>query len=129
MGRYMWAAVVGSILVLPGSAAAASYNCLPIELLEVGDRFHVQCACSGNEGGCPRDGTNAISYFAVSKADIDFAKRFVHMMQTAITAGLVVQFQYTSGDISGATFGCDASNCRKPWAFGLLAPATAVRVP
>ena len=130
MKGHMLPAVAGIVLGLSGSSAAATYNCLPVEILEEADRIQVLCAePSGWEGGWPRDGADKISVFAVPKSDVDFAKRFVYMMQTAITAGMVVQFQYTSGDISGTAFGCPSNSCRKPWAFGLLAPATDVRIP
>jgi len=127
MSWYKWAVVVaGSVVGLPGSAAAVTYNCLPIQLLEEAALSRVLCAApSGLEGGYPRDGADRVDSFAVPSSDVDFAKRFVLMMQTAITAGMVVQFQYTTGDIGG----CPSNNCRRPWAFGLLAPATEVRVP
>jgi len=122
----MLTAVTGILLSVTGSAAAESYNCLPIQVLEDTNGIQVLCGePSGYEGGYPRDGADKIRYFAVPKSDADFARRFLNVIQTAITAGLVVQLQYSSGD----TGGCATTDCRKPWAFGLLAPATAVRVP
>lgn len=130
MRRKILLAVAGILVGLTGSAAAATYNCLPVEIIEKPDHFRVECARpSGFEGGYPRDGTDRIQFFAVPKADADFAKRFVYVVQTALTAGLVVQFQYNSGDVSGSAFGCASSDCRQPWALGLLAPATDVRIP
>jgi hypothetical protein len=124
------ALVLAASCTLPGTALAATYNCLPVELVERSDRFQVQCGePKFEEGGYPSDGADRISSFAVAKSNGDFARRFESMMQTALTAGLIVQFQYTSGDTSGTAFGCVASACRTPWAFGLLAPATAVRIP
>ena len=123
-------AVPGILVGLASSAAAATYNCLPAEIIERSDHFRVECAePSGFEGGYPRDGTDRIQFFAVSKADADLVKRFAYVVNTALTTGMVVQFQYTSGDVSGSAFGCQSSDCRKPWAFALLAPATDVRIP
>ena len=130
MKSHVLPAVAGMILGLSGSSAAATYNCLPVEILEEGNRVQVLCAePSGWEGGYPRDGADKIRFFAVPKSDVDFAKRFLNIAQTALISGMEMQFQYTSGDISGATFGCAADACRKPWAIGLLAPATDVRIP
>jgi hypothetical protein len=120
----------GTALLLSGPAAAAVYNCLPVEMQDKPDHFRVLCGQpSGFEGGYPKDGADRIQSFAVPKSDVDFAKRFVYVIQTALTAGMVVQFQYVSGDHSGTAFGCDANDCRKPWAVGLLAPASDVRIP
>ncbi len=130
MRRTIGLAVAGILTSLAGTAAAATYNCLPAEIIEKPDHFRVECAKPSDfEDGYPRDGANRIQFFAVPKADANFAKRFVYMVQTALTTGLVVQFQYTSGDVSGSAFGCASHECRKPWAFGLLAPATDVRIP
>jgi len=130
MKKHILPATVCILLGLTGSAVAATYNCLPVEIFEETNRFHVLCGePKAEEGGYPSDGSGRIRFFAVPKSDIDFAKRFEHITQTALIAGLVVQFQYTSGDTSGSAFGCSANNCRKPWAFGLLAPASDVRIP
>ncbi len=123
-------AVAGILVALTTSAAAATYNCLPAEIIEKSDHFRVECAePSGFEGGYPRDGADRIQFFAVSKADADLVKRFVYVVHTALTTGMVIQFHYTSGDVSGSAFGCESSDCRRPSAFALLAPATDVRIP
>jgi hypothetical protein len=115
------------LLGAPGSVGATTYNCLPVELVDQPDHVRVHCAEPSNfEGGYPKDGADRIEYFAVPNADADFAKRFVHIVETALTAGMVVQFQYTSGALVA---GCDAKLCRKPYAVGLLAPGTDVRIP
>lgn len=130
MKRGTLSAVTGILLGFSGAGGAAVYNCLPAELLDEPDHFRVLCAQpSGFEGGYPRDGADQIQVFAVPKSDGDFSKRFEYVVQTALAAGVVVQLNYTSGDVSGNVFGCASSNCRKPWAFGLLAPATDVRIP
>ena len=130
MARFAASVVVLVLPAMAGPAVAATYNCLPVEIREAANHVGVSCAePSGWEGGYPKDGSTSISRFAVSKADADNARRFTYLMQTALTAGIVVRFEYTSGDTSGASFGCEAVNCRKPWAFGLLTPATDVRVP
>jgi len=130
MKKHILPAAAGILLGLTGSAVAATYNCLPVEIYEETNRFHVLCGePKPEEGGYPSDGSDRIRYFAVPKSDNDFAKRFKYITQTALIAGLVVQFQYTSGDTSGTAFDCAANNCRKPGAFGLLAPASEVRIP
>ena len=128
--RVLLSTVTGILLFLSDSASAAVYNCLPVEMIENPDSFQVQCGQpSGFEGGYPKDGVDQIQFFAVPKSDVEFSKRFMYTIQTALTAGMVVQFQYTNGDHSGTAFACAANNCRKPWAFGVLAPATDVRIP
>lgn len=123
-------AVISLLLGIANLAAAATYNCLPVEILDQPDYFRVQCAePSVWEGGYPRDGADRIQFFGVPKSDSGFAKRFAYIAQTALTAGMIVQFQYTSGDLSSTAFGCASSACRKPSAFGLLAPGTDVRIP
>lgn len=130
MNRVVLSASAWLLLFLSGTAAAAVYNCLPVELLEQPTSVQVLCAePSGWEGGYPKDGNEQIKTFALPRSDVDFSKRFLHVAQTALTAGMIVQFQYTSGDHSGSVYGCAPSSCRKPWAFGLLAPATDVRIP
>ena len=123
-------AAVGIALLLSGVCDASTYNCLPDNVQETRTRFEVLCSEPSQwEGGYPKDGNDSITTFAVPASDVDFAKRFLNVVQTAITAGMVVQFQYTSGDTSGASFGCRADRCRKPWGVGLLAAATDVRIP
>jgi hypothetical protein len=130
MTRHVCSAAAGVLLGLAASASAATYNCLPLELRNETDHVRVLCAEPSRwEGGYPRDGADRIRFFAVAKTNADFAKRFVYVVQTALTAGLIVQFQYTSGDVSGTAFGCAANECRTPSSFGLLAPATDVRIP
>ena len=124
MRRCGFLLIIAGLLDFTGSTLAGTLtcNCLPIEILEADNRFHVLCAePKSQEGGYPLDGSDRIQFFAVPKSDTEFARRFVHITQTALISGLVVQFLYTNGDKSGEAFGCVATNCRKPFAFSLLA--------
>lgn len=127
MKRAMRLALALLLFGTAGPAAAITYNCMPIELLQLADHVRVHCASpSFWEDGYPRDGTARIEFFAVPKADVDYAKRFLYVVQTALTAGMVVQFQYNTGTL---TAGCNANTCRRPWSVALLAPGTDVRIP
>ncbi len=111
------------------SAPAATYNCLPVELMVESDLLQVLCANPTGEGGYPLDDVNPIRFFAVPTADEVLSRRFARMVQAALAAGLVLQFQYTKGDTSGALFGCEAHDCRRPTVMSLLAPNASVRIP
>jgi hypothetical protein len=114
----------------PVTAATLTYHCLPVNVEENLVALLVTCAePSGFEGGLPWDGMNRIRRFGVAKSDTTFGPRFLHIAQTALTAGMIMRLQYTSGSSSGNPFGCDASDCRRPTVVGLLAPASSVRIP
>ncbi len=123
---------IGGSVAAAGSAAAATltYHCLPVNVEEHSVAFLVTCAePSLFEGGLPWDGTKRIRKFGVAKSNTTLGPRFLHIAQTALTAGMVMRLQYTSGSTSGLPFGCDASECRRPHVVGLLAPASNVRIP
>jgi hypothetical protein len=121
--------LVSCLIATTAPAFAAQYNCVPVKLEEENSRLYVECAePSAFEGGLPRDGNNRIRFFSVRKSDVDFAKRFDSLMQTALISGLVVHFIYPSG-FSDNSVGCKIDDCRVPTAVGLLASATGVRIP
>jgi hypothetical protein len=125
--------VVCAALAFASAAAVAQtrrYHCLPIQVEDGDAAVRVTCAePTPHEGGYPWDGSDRIRAFAVAKTDADFASRLLDLAHVALTAGLIVQFQYTAGDTSGTSYGCGASSCRRPKVFALLAPDGAIRVP
>lgn len=129
MKTFLLSMCMSILCSLSGSALAARYNCLPVQLGEEAKRLYVECAEPvGFEGGLPRDAGHRIRVFSVRKSDAEAAKRFELLMQTALVAGLVVQFEYSSGNYDAA-IGCNLDDCRLPNFFSLLAPGTGVRVP
>ncbi len=114
------------LLTAAEPALAITYNCLPVQLVDEVQHIRVECARPGQGEGEPLDGTQPIYVFAVPHSQADLARRFEFLAQTAIAAGMVLQFQYTSGALAA---GCNAADCRKPWAIGLLSPGRDVRIP
>ncbi len=124
--------VFAALAVASATAMAQTrrYHCLPTQVEDEAAAVRVTCAePTPPEGGYPWDGYDRIREFAVAKSNDAFASRLLDLAHVALTAGLIVQFQYTSGDTSGESYGCGASRCRRPTVFALLAPDSALRVP
>ncbi len=118
------------MLGLAGSTRAGTYHCAPTKINDAALMVEVECAePSRFEGGYPRDGADAIHRFGVPKIDHTFGSQFLHVAQTALTAGIVMRIHYDDGDTNGGPWGCDASSCRRATSFGLMAPSASVRVP
>ncbi len=100
-------------LALPGAAPAADFICEPTEVAVYQGRLHVRCSQTVNDGG------DIIRFWAVSTANAQHANRFLTLAASALVSGRNLKMSYTPGDTSGAAFGCQANDCRVPWAIGL----------
>ena len=90
---------------------AADFVCEPTEVAVYKSRIHVKCSTSAT------DGQATIWFWAVSTADTDHANHFLSTATTALIAGRNLKISYTPGDTSGQSFGCQANDCRVPWAI------------
>ena len=108
------AAMALIFLLVPHPATAASQVtlCTPYEVVVYAhspstgasnpQRLHVQCTAPvGN-----------ISYFAVPGSDPAEAARVLSIITTALVSGRTLNIQYDPADLSGASIGCQNSNCR-----------------
>lgn len=102
-----------AFLLVAEHAAAADYHCVPLEISVLSNSVRVLCA-KPQRSGYPRDAGNEIKYFAVGRTSSVKHKLFYQMANIALTSGLLLRFSYTSGDTTGTTFGCVATNCRTP---------------
>ena len=76
------------------------------------DRVHIRCANS------VADGADNISYYALpintSVKTSTSASNLINLGTVALTSGKLLSITFSSGDISGAVYGCRTGNCRKP---------------
>lgn len=86
------------------SAATVWSDCVPVLTGTFANRTHVKCA-SAVSGG--------IVWFAVDSSKVDYANRFMSMVNTALVSGKTLTLNYDPADTSGASFGCAANDCRK----------------
>ena len=104
----LWMAVMATVTVLatPAGAQAATVwsDCVPVLTGTFANRTHVKCA-SAVSGG--------IEWFAVDSTKVDYANRFMSMVNTALVSGKTLTINYDPADKSGAAFGCGANDCRK----------------
>ena len=97
-------------------AVDRSHNCV---VNEVGvydrgnaiDRVHIRCANPYFDG-------NNIYYFALplhaGTESSAFATHLINLGNTALANGRQLTIVFVAGDTSGATYGCQSINCRKP---------------
>lgn len=119
--------VLGASFAMIRPANAVDYNCVPLEVVVLSNRVHVQCAAPApkTRGDYPTDTGDAVKFFAVSlSANQDWVNRFIQIADIAIASGLTIRYSYTSGDYSGESFGCARQDCRNPWGFALDKIAT-----
>lgn len=72
-------------------------------------RVHVRCTNAQTVGG------NTISWWAYPSSDSANASRFLSVFETAKATGSTVTLYYDGTDLSGSTFGCGNSDCRRIW--------------
>ncbi len=99
-------AVAMGLLISATEARAATVwsDCVPVLTGTFANRIHVKCAAPVSGG---------IIWFAVDSKNVDFANRFLSMVNTALVAGKTLTVNYDPADTSGAAFGCAANDCRK----------------
>ena len=106
-------AAVAIVLGCAGAAQAATFRCTLKDVVVFGNRVHCQCTTTTLDGG------SNIRYFAVSTADAKAADRLLAVGTTTLVSGRRFIAGYASGDVSGASFGCSANDCRKLNFFGI----------
>jgi len=93
-----------------GPSAATWVSCTPIGVMTFtkSGRLHVQCAAA----------VNGIRFFAVATSDAANAARVLSTITTAQVAGRTLAILYDPADLSGASIGCQNSDCRLILAVG-----------
>jgi hypothetical protein len=97
------------LFVTSFTASATWFYCTPENVMSYGNRVHIKCANS----------TAGIYYFAMSTSNAELADRFVSTATTALVAGRTAIINYNPNDLSGASWGCSTSDCRRALAIGL----------
>jgi hypothetical protein len=95
----------------PASPDAVWATCTPTNVAAYTSRIHVKCAVAAPGG---------IWYFAASTANAAHAARLLSVLSTAHAAGRTLDILYEPSDTSGASIGCDPSDCRLMLAAAFL---------
>ncbi|MCP4690285.1 MAG: hypothetical protein GY859_19690 [Desulfobacterales bacterium] len=90
------------VLLMGADALAADTTCTPSNLAIYDTRVHVKCV----------ESVGGIQWFATSTADSAKAARVLSVINTAMVTGRALFIYYDPEDVSGASFGCQASDCR-----------------
>ena len=107
-------AAVFLLRILPVRAAPASplagttYTCSPDLVVSANVRVVAHCAASYP--------TTNISWFAYPTSNSATASRMLSIFETAKATGSTVTFYFDTADTSGASYGCQANDCRAIWA-------------
>jgi hypothetical protein len=106
----VWA-VVGRLSTPNVHAAVnrSAFNCTPFDVGVWIQRVHVRCTTTVNIGG------NVISWWAYPTSDSAGASRFLSLFETAKATGTTLTLYYDAADLSGSTFGCGSTDCRRIW--------------
>jgi hypothetical protein len=102
---------VASQPAAPASPDAVWTLCTPVNVAAYTSRIHVKCAAAAPGG---------IWYFAASTAHAAHAARLLSVLSTAHAAGRTLDILYEPSDTSGASIGCDPSDCRLMLAAAFL---------
>ncbi len=73
------------------------------------ERVHVRCTTSVVIGA------NTIWWWSYPNSDSATASRFLSLFETAKATGTTVTVFYDPNDLTGSTFGCYNSDCRRIW--------------
>ena len=84
------------------SAAATSVICTPAAVATFSSRIHIRCAQS----------FSGVVFFAYKSSDSAGAARYMSMATSALISGRSVRVFYDPADQSGASIGCQTSDCR-----------------
>lgn len=99
-------------------AMADSFDCKPIEVMELGNRIHVKCS-QGAHYNPGRSGNGLVfRYFAIDKNDKEKANRFASLATAAMVSGLSFRVEYSTIKNENVP-GCLPGDCRTPSAFGI----------
>jgi hypothetical protein len=94
--------------VSSASAAPTDTLCTPVQVVDWGVRVHVRCSAA----------VGGVVYFATPTSDAQHAARVLSLASTALVAGRTLVINYDPADTSGASFGCQANDCRVIRAIG-----------
>ena len=97
-----------------GTAFAANHSCTVNYVGAAGNRVHVRCTAA------KADGSAQVFWFAVANTDSTLANRLLSLGTTAIVSGRPLSIDFTAGDTSGASFGCQSNDCRKATGVALV---------
>ncbi len=100
--RYLILLTGALVLLMGANALAAETTCTPSNLAVYDTRVHVKCV----------ETVGGIQYFAASTADSAKAARVLSVINTAMATGRALFINYGPDDESGASFGCQAHDCR-----------------
>lgn len=95
----------------PASPDAVWTPCTPANVAAYTSRIHVKCTASAPGG---------IWYFAASTANAAHTARLLSVLSTAHAAGRTLEILYEPSDTSGASIGCNPSDCRLMLAAAFL---------
>jgi hypothetical protein len=84
------------------SAAETAVICSPTGVATFSGRIHVRCGQS----------FSGIAFFAYRSSDSAGAARYMSMATSALISGRNVRIFYDPADLTGASIGCQTSNCR-----------------
>lgn len=117
-------AILAGLLATSGANAATIIGqCIPEAVGQVNPedaiygRVHVKCQSPIYDGATP------IYWFSLPLNKKNLASRGAPALASIGTSAMItrmvsatghIQFSFISGDTSGASYGCDAGNCRKP---------------
>ena len=90
-------------------SATAAFVCTPFDVGVFIQRVHVRCTVAANVGG------NLVSWWAYPTSDSAGASRFLSLFETAKATGTNITIYYDPADLTGSTFGCGNSDCRRIW--------------
>ena len=94
--------------------AMATASCTPVAVGVFENRIHVRCSAAVVIG------TDTIYYWAYPTSDSAGASRFLSLFETARATNQTLTLFYTADDLSGQSFGCINSDCRRLW--GAVSP-------
>jgi len=116
--------LAAAALFFASVAHAETFDCAPVEVLELGNRIHVRCAdprtVTSQRGTVDSMARSArqIRYLAIGKDDTNMANRFTSLATAALVSNKTFR-AVISQDGSRNTAGCNANDCRTPVAFGI----------
>ena len=89
-------------------------SCMVGRVIEWSDRVDVYCSNSVTVNGGA-----LVQFFAIAKTDPDRANRWVSMASSALLSGKSFEVIFKDNGADNVS-NCPLSNCRTPYAFGLL---------
>jgi hypothetical protein len=92
-------------------AAGVTSSCIPDRVVSANIRVVAHCPT-----GYFIDQNTTVYWFAYPTSDSANASRMLSLFETAKATGASVTFYFDTADHSGASYGCQISDCRAIWA-------------